>query len=119
MDESLALDCLAAMSQETRLRVLRLLIASEPGGVPAGVIALRLGIAQNTMSTHLAALARCGLIRGERRSRSIVYRGDLARFRALLVYLLEDCCAGRPEICLPLRDEIVPRLLAAVGSKER
>ena len=60
------------------------------------------------MSAHLAVLARSGLVRGERRSRSIVYRADLARVRALVTFLLKDCCEGRPELCAPLIDDLVP-----------
>ncbi len=80
----------------------------EPEGLPAGEVARVMAVPQNTMSAHLAVLARSGLVRGERRSRSIVYRADLARVRALVTFLLKDCCEGRPELCAPLIDDLVP-----------
>lgn len=108
MDESDALDRLAALAQPTRLAAFRLLIAREPVGIAAGEIARTLGVPQNTMSSHLAVLSACGLARSQRHSRSIVYRADIAAFNALLVFLLADCCGGRPEICAPLLDELAP-----------
>lgn len=102
MDDDITLKCMAGLSQATRLKAFRLLVAHAPEGVAAGVIAQRLGVPQNTMSSHLATLAECGLVRAERRSRSILYRVDLDHFRALIVFLLEDCCGGRPEVCLPI-----------------
>ena len=65
-------------------------------------------VPQNTMSTHLAILARAGLLRGERHSRSIVYRADLGKFRELTLFLLKDCCGGHPEICGPLMADLTP-----------
>ena len=108
MDESSAIDSLAALSQETRLKAFRLLVAREPDGIAAGEIARLVDVPQNTMSAHLATLAHCGLVRGERHSRSIVYRADLEHFRALLVFLLQDCCGGRPEVCTPILAELTP-----------
>ena len=60
------------------------------------------------MSTHLAVLSRAGLVTSERQSRSIVYRADLSVFREAMLYLLKDCCAGKPEICAPLIADLVP-----------
>lgn len=114
-----AIDCLSALSQTTRLKAFRLLVAREPDGIAAGEIARIAEVPQNTMSTHLAILANCGLVRSERLSRSIVYRANFARFQDLLVYLLQDCCAGRPEICVPLRDEITPCCPPAAKRRER
>ncbi len=102
MDESDALEALAALAQPTRLNTFRLLIASEPDGVAAGELARAAKAPQNTMSAHLSVLANAGLVRGVRRGRSILYRADLARFRALVVFLTQDCCAGRADICAPL-----------------
>ena len=106
MDEIDVLACLTALSQQTRLRAFRLLVAHEPDGIAAGGIAGLVDVPQNTLSTHLAILSHCGLIRGERRSRSIVYHADLQRFRQLLAFLLQDCCGGKPEICAPVLDGI-------------
>lgn len=107
MDEPATLECMAALSQQTRLKAFRILVAHAPDGLAAGEIARRLDVPQNTMSSHLATLAECGLVRGERRSRSILYQADLNRFRALIVFLLEDCCGGHPEICAPIRRQPV------------
>lgn len=119
MDEMKALDCLAALSQSTRLQAFRLLVEREPGGIAAGDVARLADVPQNTMSTHLATLAHCGLVRSERHSRSIVYHADLERFRALLVYLMQDCCGGRPEVCAPILAEIKPCCPPAANRRER
>ncbi|QDY99427.1 winged helix-turn-helix transcriptional regulator [Nitratireductor mangrovi] len=96
-----ALDALAALGQETRLDVFRLLVRAGPEGVPAGDIADRLGAVQNTMSAHLKVLAQAGLIAARRDGRSVRYSADMTGFRDLLAYLMEDCCNGRPELCRP------------------
>ena len=119
MDEKTALDCLAALSQSTRLQTCRLLVAHEPEGIAAGEIARLSDVPQNTMSSHLTTLSHCGLVRRERRSRSIIYRADIERFRALLVYLMQDCCGGKPEICAPVVAEIKPYRPPAAKRKER
>jgi ArsR family transcriptional regulator len=99
---------LSALAQTTRLDTFRLLVSREPDGVAAGELARLVAIPQNTMSTHLAILARAGLVRGERQSRSIIYRAALQRFRELTLFLLKDCCGGHPEICTPLIAELTP-----------
>src|SRR5436190_13052291 len=92
---------LAGLAQATRLEVFRLLVETEPAGVSAGEIARQIGVPHNTMSSHLAVLANCGLVSSERKSRNIIYRADLRRFREIVLYLLKDCCAGKPEIRAP------------------
>jgi DNA-binding transcriptional ArsR family regulator len=99
---------LAALAQSTRLEVFRLLVKLEPQGLAAGDIARALGVPQNTMSSHLAILSRAGLVSAQRFGRSIVYRADLARFRAVVLFMLKDCCDGRPEICAPLIEDLAP-----------
>jgi ArsR family transcriptional regulator, arsenate/arsenite/antimonite-responsive transcriptional repressor len=99
---------LAALAQPTRLDVFRLLVKHEPEGLAAGDIAKTLAVPQNTMSSHLAVLSRAGLISAQRFSRSIVYRADLARFQAVVLFMLKDCCDGRPEICAPLIESLTP-----------
>lgn len=102
MDMNDALDALSALSQPSRLQIFRLLVRRGHEGMPAGAIAESLGGRQNTISTHLAVLARSGLVRSEREGRSVVYRADLAAAGALVAFLLEDCCDGRPEACTPV-----------------
>lgn len=99
---------LAALAQSTRLAVFRLLVKHEPEGLAAGDIAKLLAVPQNTMSSHLAVLSRAGLVTAQRISRSIVYRADLEAFRAVILFMLQDCCDGRPDICGPLIEDLTP-----------
>ena len=108
MDDTQAILALAALAQNTRLETFRLLIRHEPAGLPAGEIARELAVPQNTMSAHLAVLARSGLVSGERQSRSIIYRADIKRLRELTLYLIKDCCGGRAELCAPLISDLSP-----------
>lgn len=109
MDKEAAVLALAALAQSTRLDAFRLIVEHEPGGLPAGEVARRLAVPHNTMSTHLAVLARAGLIAAERRSQSIIYRARLDRFREVTSYLLRDCCGGHPEVCGPLVSDLTAR----------
>jgi ArsR family transcriptional regulator, arsenate/arsenite/antimonite-responsive transcriptional repressor len=102
MDQSDALNALSALSHQTRLSVFRLLVTTGPDGMPASTIAERLGVLQNTLSTHLGLLSRAGLVTGTREGRVIRYAADFDGMRALMSFLLRDCCAGRPELCAPL-----------------
>ncbi len=108
MDEKTVIAALAALAQPTRLQTFRLLVAREPDGVPAGELARLAGVPQNTMSAHLSTLAQAGLVTAERQGRSILYRADLACFRAMTLYLLKDCCGGNAELCAPLIADLAP-----------
>ena len=99
---------LAALAQPTRLDVLRLLVQHEPGGLAAGGIAKALAVPQNTMSSHLSVLARARLVSTQRFGRSIVYRADLRHLEAVMLFVVRDCCGGRPEICAPLIEGLTP-----------
>src|SRR4051812_173485 len=101
MESIEAVGALSALAQPTRLDVFRLLVRHEPAGLPAGDVARTLGVPQNTMSAHLAILARAGLVQAERQGRSIVYRADLDALRRLTLFLVKDCCEGRSELCAP------------------
>ena len=94
-----AIQALAALAQESRLAIFRLLVREGPEGLPAGAIGERLDIAAPTLSFHLAHLARAGLLTSRREGRSIHYGANYRGMNALLTYLTEDCCQGRPEIC--------------------
>ncbi|MBZ5486561.1 helix-turn-helix transcriptional regulator [Halomonas aquamarina] len=102
MEINIATSSFSALSQATRLEALRLLLRHEPEGLPAGAIARRLGVPHNTMSTHLAVLARAGWVSSQRESRSIIYRASLAHMHQVLAFLISDCCAGNPSLCTPL-----------------
>jgi len=93
---------LAALAQSTRLEVFRLLVEHEPNGLAAGDIARSLGVPQNTMSSHLAILTRANLLTAHRSGRSIAYRADLNRMQQLMLFILKDCCGGKPDLCNPL-----------------
>ena len=108
MESEAVILALAALAQSTRMDVFRLLVKHEPGGVAAGDIAKALAVPQNTMSSHLAVLSRAGLVTAQRFSRSIVYRADLAHFQEVMLFMLRDCCDGRPEICAPLVESLTP-----------
>ena len=117
MDDHDAIEILAALAQPTRLETFRRLVKAEPDGIAAGGLAQLCNVPQNTMSGHLAVLARSGLIKGQRQSRSIIYRADLARIREFNFYLLQDCCGGRPEICAPLIADLTPCCAPATEQK--
>lgn len=102
MDANNALESFAALSQETRLAAFRLLVREEPKGLPAGEIARQLSVPHNTLSAHLAILARVGWVVSARQGRTITYRANLAHMKAVILFLATDCCAGHPEVCEPL-----------------
>jgi DNA-binding transcriptional ArsR family regulator len=99
MEEKEAIKALAALAQEHRLRVFRLLVRHTPHGLPAGQIAAQLGVPASTMSVHLAQLERAGLLRSWREQRHILYAVETEGIRQVLTFLMEDCCGGRPELC--------------------
>ena len=108
MESERAILALAALAQSTRLDVFRLLANHEPEGLAAGDIAKALAVPQNTMSSHLGILSRAGLVTAQRFSRSIVYRADLTAFQSVVLFMLRDCCDGRPEICGPVVESLKP-----------
>jgi ArsR family transcriptional regulator len=101
MDERQALISFAAVSQETRLRIVRLLVKAGPEGMAAGDIGDAMEVSPSNASFHLKELERAGLITARRESRSIVYSADYEALSGLIRFLMEDCCSGRPEICAP------------------
>jgi DNA-binding transcriptional ArsR family regulator len=96
-----AVRSLAALAQPARLGVFRLLVRGGEGGVCAGELARRLGLPKPTLSFHLKELANAGLVEAVRDGRSLIYRLRPEGMRDLMGYLTEDCCQGRPELCLP------------------
>jgi len=94
LDASSAIGALSALAQEHRLALFRLLVQAGEDGMPAGAIAETLGVPNSSLSFHLAHLRRAGLIRQERRSRSLIYRADYAAMNELVGYLMENCCGG-------------------------
>jgi protein-tyrosine-phosphatase/DNA-binding transcriptional ArsR family regulator len=99
VDEARAIESLGSLAQPTRLSALRHLLEVHPNSLPAGEIAKRCAVPHNTMSTHLGVLNRAGLIAVERAGRSMNYCVDLSGYRGLLRFLMQDCCAGRADLC--------------------
>ena len=102
MEMETAIKRLSAIAQDARLEVFRLLVKAGPEGMAAGDIARTLTVAANTLSAQLLVLSNAGLIRARREGRSIIYAVNYDAMRDLLVFLTEDCCAGRAEMCAPL-----------------
>src|ERR1051325_6542554 len=100
MERKAAIAALSALAQETRLDVFRLLVTVGPAGLPAGVIAERLGVLPSSLTFHLNLLHRAGLISQTRRSRQLIYAAEYGAMTDLLAYLTENCC-GTGTNCAP------------------
>lgn len=96
-----AITCLSALAHEARLAMFRLLVAR--GTMAAGDMAEALSMPSSTLSFHLKDLRAAGLISSQREGRSILYSANVSVLSDLLGHLVEDCCAGHPELCLPAR----------------
>jgi DNA-binding transcriptional ArsR family regulator len=94
-----AVRALAALAQESRLQVFRLLVQAGPDGLAAGEIAERLGIPASTLSFHVKALSQAGLVESRQASRFIYYSASFPAMNGLIAFLGENCCGGRS--CLP------------------
>ena len=102
MNEAQALDAFTALSQETRLRIVRLLVTAGPCGLSAGAIGKAMdGASSSRMSFHLSHLEHAGLVASRREGRSIIYSADFAALSGLIAFLMRDCCQGHPEVCNP------------------
>ncbi len=102
MDISNAVGSLGALAQESRLKVFRMLVRAGKDGMAAGDIARTLAVPPNTMSSQLAILFRANLVSTKRQGRSVIYAVNLDGTRALLSFLVEDCCQGEPALCAPV-----------------
>lgn len=102
MNTDSALPALAALAHPTRLDAFRLLVQHEPEGLSTGDLVEAAGLTQSTFSTHLAVLAKAGLVKSERRGRHFIQRADIDTLRGLMLFLAKDCCQGRAELCEPL-----------------
>lgn len=104
MDTKTAVTALAALAQETRLSIFRLLIEAGPEGLAAGRIAERLNVAAATLSFHLKELSRAGLVSARQQSRFIYYAADFEQMAALMTFLTRNCCRGMPHECLTVME---------------
>lgn len=105
MDERQALHSFAALSQETRLQIVRMLVVAGPNGMAAGAVAEGAGVSPSNVSFHLKELERSGLIAQRRESRSIVYSANYDALSGLVQFLMIDCCAGHPRVVRTSADE--------------
>jgi DNA-binding transcriptional ArsR family regulator len=99
MEKEQAITALAALAQENRLDAFRLLVQAGPEGMAAGEVAAALNVPANTLSFHFDRLRNAGLVKVQRRSRSLIYSTKYETMNALLGYLTENCCQGKPEEC--------------------
>lgn len=118
MEQKLAIAALAALAQDSRLEIFRLLVNQGPGGMPAGEIAERLGVQPATLSFHLAQLSHATLVASRRQGRSIIYSADIATMKDVVSFLLNDCCSGHPELC-GVQGEATPAEVPCCGPAER
>ena len=94
MEAEQAVLALGALAQEHRLALFRLLVQQGAEGLAAGAIAVELGVPNSSLSFHLNHLTRAGLVKQERRGRSLIYSADYAAMNEIVAYLMENCCAG-------------------------
>jgi ArsR family transcriptional regulator, arsenate/arsenite/antimonite-responsive transcriptional repressor len=116
MEKSNAVAALAALAQDNRLDVFRLLVRAGPDGLPAGEIAVKLDLAPNTLTFHFDRLRSAGLVTVRRDGRSMIYAPNIDAMNGLLAYLTENCCQGQPEKCAPAR--CVPTKSARARKRE-
>jgi ArsR family transcriptional regulator len=101
INEQRALEAFAALSQETRLRIVRLLVKAGPTGLPAGAIGEAMDASSSRISFHLSHLEQAGLVQSRREGRSIIYSAAYPSLSGLIDFLMRDCCQGHPEVCAP------------------
>jgi len=106
METEIALATLAALAHPTRLDAFRRLVQHEPAGLSTGQLVEASALSQSTFSTHLAVLAKAGLVVSEKRGRQFIQRANIDTLRALMLFLAKDCCQGRAELCEPLLAEL-------------
>jgi DNA-binding transcriptional ArsR family regulator len=96
-----AVTALAALAQESRLAVFRLLVRNAPDGMTAGLIGEELSLPAPTLSFHLKTLAQAGLVSTVQEGRYVRYRAEMGGINGLISFLTDDCCGGHPELCSP------------------
>lgn len=99
MKNETAVAALAALAQESRLAIFRLLVQAGLDGVSAGRIGEALGVPPATLSFHLKELVHAGLISNTQEGKFVIYRAQFERMNELIAFLLEHCCEGHPEAC--------------------
>ncbi|WP_092184178.1 helix-turn-helix transcriptional regulator [Devosia sp. YR412] len=101
MDEAQALDAFGALSQPTRLQMVRVLVVAGPDGLAAGAVGEAVGASSSSASFHLSNLERAGLVQSRREARCIIYTANFGGLSGLVEFLMRDCCQGHPDVCAP------------------
>ena len=114
-----AVTALAALAQETRLSVFRLLVQAGLEGLPAGEIGTRLGVPAATLSFHLKELSYASLATSRQEGRFVYYAADFERMAALMSFLTENCCKGMPDECLSVVETALGRCCTPPASKRK
>lgn len=100
MEVKSAVAALAALAQDSRLAIFRLLVQAGPNGLPAGKIGEATGIAPSSLTFHLKELARANMVSSRQQGRFVIYAANYSTMNGLLAFLTENCCGGSP--CLPV-----------------
>jgi ArsR family transcriptional regulator, arsenate/arsenite/antimonite-responsive transcriptional repressor len=119
MELTAAVITLAALAQETRLAVFRLLVEAGPEGVAAGRIGESLKVPGATLSFHLKELARAGLVTTRQERQFIYYAVDFERMAELMTFLTQNCCQGMPQKCLTVMETALGSCCAPAKSKPK
>ena len=102
METKNAVAALAALAQESRLAVFRLLVQAGPDGLPAGKVSEALAIPPSSLSFHLKELTHAGMVSSRQEGRFVIYQANYAAATALIAFLTENCCQGSGASCMPL-----------------
>lgn len=116
METKQAVAALSALAHDARLSVFRMLVQAGREGMAAGEIARRLGVPPNTLSSNLNILSHANLVENRREGRSVIYTARYENMTELLEFMIQDCCAGSPEICAPLADVALRSRCAPTGT---
>jgi ArsR family transcriptional regulator, arsenate/arsenite/antimonite-responsive transcriptional repressor len=119
METKSAVTALAALAQETRLSIFRLLVEVGPEGIPAGAIGEKLEVPPATLSFHLKELSRASLVSSRQESRFIYYMADFAHMAALMTFLTQNCCKGMPQECLTVMESALGGCCAPSPTKRK
>ncbi len=119
MEIKTAVTALAALAQETRLSIFRVLVEAGPEGLAAGRIGEALEVPAATLSFHLKELSRAGLVSARQEGRYIYYAADFPHMAALMTFLTRNCCKGMPQECLTVLETALGRCCAPRPAKPR
>jgi DNA-binding transcriptional ArsR family regulator len=119
METKTAVASLAALAQETRLSIFRLLVEAGPEGVPAGDIGEKLEVPGATLSFHLKELSRADLVTSRQEGRFIYYAANFEHMAALMSFLTQSCCKGMPQECLSVMETALGRCCGPASTKRK